>query len=175
MLCGRYWMPLYAFLRRSGYGDHDSQDFVQGFFEQLLSKEFLTSVDKEKGRFRSFMLASIKHYVAKQRVRDQAQKRGGGRKQLSIDFAAGEEWFRVEPSENATAEMLFERRWALSLLDTVMEQLRQRFAAQGKERLYAVLKPHLVCDSERLPYAQIASELSCSIRYWLVFRQPSFA
>ena len=163
VLCGRYWMPLYAFLRKTGHTNHDAEDLVQGFFEQLLSKEFLKSVDSQKGRFRSFMLASIKHYAANQRVRAKAQKRGGGAIHFSIDFVAAEQWYRIEPTDSMTAEMLFERRWALSLLDGVMAQLRERFVAQGKQELFDVLKPHLVCDSQRLPYAEIAEQLSCSV------------
>lgn len=162
-LCGRYWMPLYAFLRKTGHSDHDSQDLVQGFFEQLLSKESLKSVDSQKGRFRSFMLASIKHYAANQRVHANAQKRGGRAHHLSVDFAAAEQWYCIEPTDCMTAEMLFERRWALSLLDNVMAQLRERFVGQGKEELFELLKPHLVCDLERLPYPLIAEQLSCSV------------
>ena len=162
-LCGRYWMPLYAFLRRTGHSDHDSQDLVQGFFEQLLSKDFLKSVEQEKGRFRSFMLVAIKHYAAKERVRANAQKRGGATKTLSIDYASAEDWYRIEPIDDVTPEMLYERRWALSLLDNVMNQLRQRFLDQGKEELFDALKLHLVCDAEKLPYVQMAEKLTCSV------------
>ncbi len=161
-LCSRYWKPLYAFLRRTGHREHDSQDLVQGFFEQLLSKEFLKSVGQEKGRFRSFMLASIKHYAANVRARAKAQKRGGSATIGSIDFATAEDWYRIEPTDHVTPEMLFERRWALSLLDNVMDQLRRRFSDQGKGELFEALKLHLVGDSEKLPYSQIARKLSCS-------------
>ncbi len=162
-LSRRYWLPLYAFLRRTGHNEHDSQDLVQGFFEQLLSKEFLTSVVSDKGRFRSFLLVAIRHYVSKERVKARAQKRGGDAQTLSIDFAVGEAWYRVEPVDAMTPEMLFERRWALTLLDNVMEQLRQRFVDQGKTELFELLKLHLVSDEAKLPYAQIAKTLACSV------------
>ena len=162
-LCSRYWIPLYAFLRRTGYSEHDSQDLVQGFFEQLLSKDFLKSVGQEKGRFRSFMLVAIKHYAANVRAKAKAQKRGGATKIGSIDFATAEDWYRIEPTDNVTPEMMFDRRWALSLLENVMDQLRQRFCDQGREELFQALKLHLISDAEKLPYSQIAEKLSCSV------------
>jgi RNA polymerase sigma-70 factor (ECF subfamily) len=162
-LCTRYWMPLYAFLRKNGYGEHDSQDLVQGFFEQLLSKEYLKTIACEKGRFRSFMLVAIKHYASNERDRANALKRGGGARTISIDFALGERWYQVEPADKLTAEMLFERRWALSLLDNVMVRLSDRFALQNRAELFDYLKPHLIRDSEKTPYAEIAENLHCSV------------
>ena len=162
-LCRRYWMPLYAFLRRKGYTDNNAQDLTQGFFERLLAKDFLKSVAPEKGKFRSFMLTAIKHYASNERDRDTAQKRGGGVKTFSMDFLAAEEWYRIEPSDSATAELLFERRWAISLLENVMEALRAHFDNQGRAELFDYLKPHLVSDSDRLPYESIAEQLGCSV------------
>ena len=162
-LCSRYWLPLYAFLRRTGHTVHDSQDLVQGFFELLLTKEYLTSVAAEKGRFRSFMLVAIRHYVSNERVKAKAQKRGGNAQTFSIDFEAGEAWCRLEPINTMTPELLYERRWALSLLENVMQQLRQRFVNQNKTELFESLKLHLVSDEARLPYAQIAATLNCSV------------
>ncbi len=162
-LCRRYWLPLYSFLRRQGHREHEAQDLVQGFFAQLLEKDFLQSIDAAKGRFRSFMLVALKHYAANQRDRDKAIKRGGAVATLPIDFSVGERWYQHEPADALTAEMLFERRWAISLMENVMERLRQRFDAQGRSELFAALSPHLVRDPQKLAYTQIADQLQCSV------------
>jgi DNA-directed RNA polymerase specialized sigma24 family protein len=162
-LCQAYWMPLYVFLRRSGYSDSDSEDYVQGYFEQLLSDDYLKSVDSANGRFRSFLLVSLKHYVGNQHARGKAIKRGGHVQTGSLHFESAERWYLLEPASNATAEKLFDRRWALSLMDLVMSRLRERFVAQGRAELFDQLQPHLMRDSQRVPYAQIAAELNCTV------------
>ncbi len=162
-LCNRYWLPLYAFLRRRGHAEHEAQDLVQGFFAQLLEKDFLKFLDASKGRFRSFMLVALKHFAANERDKVRTIKRGGNVLTLPIDFSVGERWYRHEPTSELTAEMLFERRWALSLMDNVMERLRQRFEKQQRVELFETLKPHLVRDSQKLPYEEIAKRLHCSV------------
>lgn len=162
-LCQAYWMPLYVYLRRSGYSDSDSEDLVQGYFEQLLSKEFLQSVDSAKGRFRSFLLVSLKHFVANQQAREKAAKRGGKVQTSSLNFEYAEQWYQLEPASQATADKLFDRRWALSLMDLVMSRLRERFESQGRIELFDQLQPHLMRDSQRVPYAQIAAQMDCSV------------
>lgn len=162
-LCGRYWMPLYAFLRKRGHKEHAAQDLVQGFFAQLLEKRYLSSLDASKGRFRSFILVAIKHFAANEHDKTKTVKRGGNVATLPIDFEVGERWYRQEPTEELTAEMLFERRWALSLMDNVMERLKLRFEQQDRLDLFEILKPHLVRDPQKLPYAEISVALGCSV------------
>ncbi|MCC6508681.1 MAG: sigma-70 family RNA polymerase sigma factor [Pirellulaceae bacterium] len=162
-LCQTYWMPLYVYLRRSGYSDSDAEDFVQGYFEQLLSKDYLKSVDSAKGRFRSFLLVSLKHFVGNQHARDKAFKRGGHVQTGRLNFESAERWYQLEPAKNATADKLFDRRWALTLMDLVMSRLRERFVSQGRAELFDQLQPHLVRDPQRVAYTQIASELNCTV------------
>ncbi|MEZ6137387.1 MAG: hypothetical protein R3C53_21065 [Pirellulaceae bacterium] len=162
-LCGRYWLPLYAFLRRRGQAEHEAEDLVQGFFAQLLEKDYLNAIDASKGRFRSFMLVALQHFAANERAKAKTVKRGGAVTTLPIDFSIGERWYRHEPTDGMTAEMLFERRWALSLLDNVMQRLKQRLSEQNRVELFEILKPHLVRDAQKLPYAEIAQRLECSV------------
>ena len=131
-LCGIYWFPLYAYVRRRGHSIDDAQDLTQGFFVHLLDNQTLRVADRERGRFRSFLLASMKHFLAKQWRRDAAQKRGGGRAPISLDFDDGETRYRLEPSHNATPEKLFERQWTLTLLARALTTLRTEFEASGK-------------------------------------------
>src|SRR5438046_4298853 len=116
-LCRTYWYPLYAYLRRRGCTEHDAQDLTQGFFAQLLERRSIQGVEREKGKFRSFLLASLNYYVADVRDRANAQKRGGGREVFSLDAQAAEERYRLEPADERSPDKLFERRWALTLLD----------------------------------------------------------
>src|ERR1700728_2764031 len=119
-LCENYWYPLYAYVRRRGHGADEAQDFTQAFFARLLEKNDLAAADPGRGRFRSFLLASLKHFLANEWDRARAQKRGGGRFVLSIDFGTAEERYRAEPSHAVTPEKIFERRWALVLLENVL-------------------------------------------------------
>lgn len=162
-LCEAYWMPLYVYLRRSGYSENDAEDFVQGYFEQFLGDDFLKSVDSAKGRFRSFLLASLKHFVSNQHTRDKAIKRGGHLKKCSLNFEFAEQWYQLEPATHASPDKLFDRRWALTLMDLVMIRLQERFASQGRAELFDLLQPHLMRDSQRVPYAQIAAQLNCTV------------
>jgi RNA polymerase sigma factor (sigma-70 family) len=161
-LCGRYWYPLYAFIRRRGHDPAAAEDLVQGFFLALLEHESLSSVDRAKGRFRSFLVAACSHYLSNRRDHDRAQKRGHGRVFVPIDTLGAEDRYQREPAHELTAERLFERRWATTLLDCVLEQLADEMSATGKTRLFEALRPTLLGSVARLPYAQISAELGCS-------------
>src|SRR4051794_34289874 len=139
-LCRNYWLPAYAFVRRQGHGPHDAEDLTQEFFARLLQKNYLADVERAKGRFRSFLLASLKHFLANEWDKARAQKRGGGQVPVSIDAAAAETSFSFEPADQLTAEKIFERRWALALLDQVLRRLRNEYLADGKEKQFEQLK-----------------------------------
>jgi RNA polymerase sigma-70 factor (ECF subfamily) len=143
-LCALYWYPLYAYVRRRGHGADQAHDLTQEFFARLLEKDFLAGVDRGKGKFRSFLLAACNHFLANERDRVRAKKRGGGRPVLSLDAGDAEERYRAEPADALTAEKLFERRWALALLQQVMSRLRDEFEAKGKGRLFDRLRGFLV-------------------------------
>lgn len=158
-LCQAYWYPLYLFVRRQASAE-EAQDLTQQFFSGLLEKRILADVDRRHGKFRAFLLACVKHFLANERDRQRAQKRGGGRTLLSLDFRAAEERFALEPADPATPERLFARRWALTLLDRVMDQLRARYQQHGNQALFDALKGSLT--GKHLPYAQIAATLGLS-------------
>src|ERR1043165_9253258 len=126
-LCRAYWFPIYAFVRRQGHGPHDAQDLTQEFFARLLEKNYLGDVDRAKGRFRSFLLASLKHFLANEWDKAQAEKRGGGQTLIPINPRDAETQYGVEPAHELTAEKIFERRWALTLLDQVLDRLRAEY------------------------------------------------
>ncbi len=157
-LIGTYWYPLYAFARRRGLACHDAQDLVQGFFARLVEKPDLGRVDPAKGRFRAFLLASMKHFMSNERDRARAFKRGGPRVPASID---GEGRYAREPADPATPESLFERAWALTLLEHALRRLREEARASGKEALFEALKPALQ-GAGTLPYAEIAGHAGMS-------------
>jgi RNA polymerase sigma factor (sigma-70 family) len=159
-LCELYWYPLYAFVRRQGHRPHDAQDLTQEFFARLLAKGWLAEVQQARGRFRSWLLAAMKHFLSNEWDRLKAQKRGGRATIISIDEATAEGRYRDEPTEEETAERLFDRRWALTLLDRVLAQLRTEFAAEGKATMFEALKGTLTGDAR--PYAEIAQELGTS-------------
>jgi RNA polymerase sigma-70 factor (ECF subfamily) len=159
-LCSAYWYPLYAFIRRQGHDAEEAQDLTQEFFARLLEKDGLAAVDRDKGRFRSFLLAACKHFLSNERDRARAQKRGGGRAVLPLDAAGAEGRYGSEPAHEETPERLFERRWALALLEQVLGRLREEYAAAGKGRVFERLKGHLTGDG--VPYAQVAADLSMS-------------
>jgi RNA polymerase sigma factor (sigma-70 family) len=160
-LCGAYWYPLYAFERRRGAGAEEARDLVQGFFAALLEKGYLAQADRERGRFRTFLIAAFRHHASKERERERAQKRGGGRAPLSLDFADGEARYLREPVEERTPESLYERRWALSLLDGTLARLREEHRGGGREAWFEALRPHLVGDGGE-PHAALGERLGMS-------------
>jgi RNA polymerase sigma factor (sigma-70 family) len=161
-LCRTYWPPIYAFVRRQGHSPHDAQDLTQEFFARLLDKNSLAGVDQARGRFRSFLLGALKHFLANEWDKARAQKRGGGQAHVPIDAAHAETSFAVEPADNVTPEMIFDRRWALTLLEQVMQRLREEYTGEGKAGLFAGLKCTLTGASRSVPYAQVAAELGMS-------------
>ncbi len=158
-LCQVYWYPLYAFVRRQGHAPHDAQDLTQEFFLRLLDKDFLADIDRSKGRFRSFLLAALKHFLSKQWARGKALKRGGGRTLLPLDTLSAEDRYRREPQDNATPERLFERRWALALLDQVLSRLSKEYDSARKRAVFEQLQGCLTGDRDLLPYAELAARL----------------
>lgn len=161
-LCAAYWYPLYAFVRRQGHSADEAQDLTQEFFARLLDTDFLAGVDPTRGRFRAYLLAACKHFLANERDRSRAQKRGGGREHLSLDFPSAEQRYLLEPAHELTAEKLFDRRWALTLLDQVLGRLRDEFARADKLALFDRLKSFLTGDRDPERYSQVGAELGLS-------------
>jgi len=161
-LCQTYWYPLYAYVRRTGRRPEDAQDLTQAFFERLLEKDWLSAADQKRGRFRSFLLSSLKHFLANEWDRMSAQKRGGHLRILSLDAQSAETRFHREPADTASPDKAFDRRWALTLLDTVLSRLQTEYASEGKSKLFETLKGTLGGDRASAPYARIARELESS-------------
>ena len=159
-LCENYWYPLYAYLRRRGYSSDQAQDLTQEFFIRVLEGRYLDRADPEKGRFRSFILTSLKFFVADEADRQRASKRGGGLV-VPLEFSTGEERYQREPAHDETPERIFERRWALSLLDRVMGKLREEFVHHGRPEHFERLKVYLLGQSDA-PYAALAQEMNTS-------------
>jgi RNA polymerase sigma-70 factor (ECF subfamily) len=158
-LCQIYWYPLYAFVRRLGHPPDDAQDLTQEFFARLLEKHYLRAADPERGRFRSFLLSAFKHFLSRERDRAKARKRGGGRKVLSLDFETGESRYNLEPAHEVTAEKIYERRWALTLLDQVLTRLREEFYQAKRREEFDHLKAYLTGEATTLSYRAVASQL----------------
>jgi len=159
-LCETYWYPLYVFVRRRGRDADDAQDLVQAFFARLLEKNDLAAAGRERGKFRSFLLTSLKHFLANEWDRQRAQKRGGGQPLLSIDFGTADDRYRAEPSHDLTAEKVFERRWAMVLLANVLARLQQEFVQAGKSDTFDHLKIFLTGEQPALTYGQLGAELA---------------
>lgn len=155
VLCRTYWYPLYAFVRRSGHDVQEAQDLTQAFFATLLERNDFAAAEPQRGRFRSFLLASMTHFLANDWRRRKAKKRGGGATHLSIDFDLGEERYRREPSHDMTPQRIFERQWAITLLEEALSNLRAEYAARGMEGLFEHLKPQLAGESGQ-SYQRIA-------------------
>jgi RNA polymerase sigma factor (sigma-70 family) len=159
-LCEGYWYPLYAYVRRRGYPADQAQDLTQDFFIRVLEGRYLDRADPDKGRFRSFLLTSLKFFVADEQDRQRARKRGGGQL-VPFEFSSGEERYQREPAHNETPERIFERRWALSVLDRVVENLRNEFVLHGRPEHFERLKVFLLSKSDA-PYAALAREMNTS-------------
>jgi RNA polymerase sigma-70 factor (ECF subfamily) len=158
-LCQTYWYPLYAYARRRGCPAHDAEDLTQEFFARLLEGNWVAKADRERGRFRSFLLSAMKHFMANEWNRGLAQKRGGGQRVLSLDQASAEHRYQLEPVERATPESLFERGWALSLLDDVLARLEKDYDREGKKEWIEAMRPALTTDRDAIDYGEIAEKL----------------
>ncbi len=158
-LCRTYWYPLYCFARRFGHGPRDAEDLTQGFFAYLLQANLAGKAQPEKGKFRSFLLATFKHFLAGEWDRAQAQKRGGGVSFVSWENERAEGRYHLEPLDLNDPEKLYEWSWAMALLERVLARLEQEFAASGKPALFAELKPCLVAAAQAPSHADLARRL----------------
>jgi RNA polymerase sigma factor (sigma-70 family) len=161
-LCESYWYPLYAYVRRWGYDADQAQDLTQEFFARLLEKHYLRAADPARGRFRSFLLASLKHFLSNERDRVGAAKRGGRATVVPLEFETAEGRYSREPVDAETPESIYERRWALILLERTLGRLRREFEAAGRNVLFARLEGHLTGDQQTVPYAELCAELGMS-------------
>jgi len=158
-LCQTYWYPLYAYVRRRGHSPEDAQDLTQEFFARLLEHNWVGRADQQKGRFRSFLLSAMNHFLADEWDKARAQKRGGGVPPVPLQFDTAETRYGHEPVDKTTPEQNYERRWALTLLDRVLQRLRSEYEQDGKSELFTALHPCLVGDRTAQPYAELAVKL----------------
>ena len=157
-LCQAYWHPLYAYVRRRGHSPEDTQDLTQGFFAHLLAHKAVATVNPDKGRFRSFLLASLNHFLSDEWDKGRAQKRGAG-KVISLDTQSAETWLSQQPSETLTPERAFELRWAITLLEQVYWKLEAEHRQQGKAELFDALRTTLAGPGNSAPYAELGQKL----------------
>lgn len=158
-LCRTYWYPLYAFVRRAGHDPHSAQDLTQEFFARFLAKNYLSGVSREKGKFRSFLLAALKHFLADEWDKSQTVKRGGGKPLVSLDDETAEARYSLEPSHELTPDKIYERRWALTLLEQVLRHLEVEYESDGKKATFDALHPFLLGKQAATPYSKAASTL----------------
>ncbi|MCW5551000.1 MAG: sigma-70 family RNA polymerase sigma factor [Verrucomicrobiae bacterium] len=161
-LCRAYWFPLYAHVRRLGRSPADAEDLIQSFFARLLEKDWLAVADRERGRFRSFLLGSLKHFLANEWDKARALKRGGHVRWVSLDAPVGEDRLQHEPVAKGSPDREFDRRWALTLLDAVLGRLEKEYMQAGKAKLFGQLKLSLGSDRAEVNYTQLAGELAMS-------------
>ena len=161
-LCRTYWYPLYAYVRHRGHSPADAEDLTQAFFARFLEKNYLASLDSNRGRFRAFLLASLKHFLANEWDRSQRQKRGGGATLLSLDYQGADTRYQIDPPDNLSPDKLFDRAWATTLLERVIDRLREENAAEGRAGQFEHLKSFLMVGSNDIPYAEVATALAMS-------------
>ena len=162
-LCQSYWYPLYAYVRRRGYSPEDAQDLTQSYFASLLKRKYLDRADRERGRFRTFLLSSLENFLNNEWDRASAQKRGGGQRNISWDDQDAEGRYLNEPVDELTPERIFEKRWAATLLELVLKQMREEFIVSGKVELFEAIKPHLWSEGPATSYAQLAVQLEMTV------------
>lgn len=162
-LCRTYWPPLYAFIRRHGHRPEEAQDLTQEFFARFLKRNGLAGTTPEKGRFRSFLLAVLKHFLINEWHREQCQKRGGGQAALYLDAEVVEARYQVELIETATPETVFERHWAFTVLDQTMDRLREEYASDGKRELFGLLKETLSGQKRATSSAELAARCGLTV------------
>lgn len=158
-LCRAYWPPVYSFLRRQGHSTHDAEDLTQGFFVMLLEQDLFATVDEAGGRLRSFLLVALKHFVANEHKYERRQKRGGGAEHVPLDLENAEECYMAELASGLSPDRLFERQWALTLLQTVMAKLREEYARNGREGIFDALKDRFSTDGDAASLAAVAGQL----------------
>lgn len=158
-ICCAYWQPLYAYVRRTGQSPHDAQDLTQEFFRLLLEKRWLRDVDREKGRLRTFLITALKGFMSKEWRRASAQKRGGGQALVELDTRIAESHYAADPGARLAPDAVFDRQWALTLLDLTLKRLQAKFAAAGKAGDFEVLKPCLMAAHGAIDYAAVAAQL----------------
>lgn len=158
-LCRAYWFPLYAYVRRTGHSPHDAEDLTQEFFARLYEKDYLQAVDREKGRFRTFLLVALKRFLANEWRRAHAQKRGGFQPVVSIDQELAESRFAAEPAHELQPDVLYERQWATTLLERTLSRLQEEYTETGRATLFEHLRSCITRDQSALPYAEIAARL----------------
>lgn len=158
-LCRGYWYPLYAYVRRSGHSPQDAEDLTQEFFCRLLEKNSLAQAAHERGRFRSFLLTSLRNFLTNEYHRGARLKRGGGQSMISLDSTAAEDRYLAEPMDTATPETLYEQRWALTLLENALARLREEYAANGRGPLFDLLKERVWGERNATSYADLAAQL----------------
>jgi RNA polymerase sigma-70 factor (ECF subfamily) len=157
-LCRTYWRPIYGFVRRQGAGTEDAEDLTQGFFALLLERKDLNTVRKEKGRLRSYLLTSVKHFLADESRHAMAVKRGKGQRLIPLDEFRERERIDIERSDRLTADQIYERRWALTVLEQVLVRLREEYRSAGNLRFFDQMKKMLMDEPDRPSQAQLASE-----------------
>jgi len=157
-LCSSYWYPLYAYVRRRGHSSHDAQDLTQAFFTQLLERQSLNHADPTLGRFRSFLLASMNHFLTNEWKKAGAQKRGAGLQHVSLDWAAAEKRYDLEPVDRSSPDKAYEKQWAMTLLDRALKVLEEEYRHDHRPQLFSALKHTLVGSRESQPYDKLAAE-----------------
>ena len=158
-LCRTYWYPLYAFVRRKGHNPHDAEDLTQAFFARLLKKNYVAQADRERGRFRTYLLAALIHFLADEWDKARRLKRSGSREIISFDAPSAEERYRLEPADQLDAAKLYERRWVTTLFDKVLARLEEEFRNSGKRELFEGLKSSLLAEESGSSYAQLGERL----------------
>ena len=162
-LCRTYWYPLYAYLRREGHSVEDAEDLVQGFFLHLLRKDVIQTAEPGRGRFRSFLLGTLKHFLSDERGKAEAQKRGGGQQSVSWDLASAEHRFQQEPADEASPDQLFERRWALALLEQALDRLQAECASDTRSEIFEHLQAFVTGEKGPMSYAEAAARLGLTL------------
>lgn len=162
-LCQTYWHPLYAYVRRRGYGVEDAQDLTQAFFAKLLERQWLADAAQEKGKFRTFLLTAMERFLANEWDKVRTQKRGGGRTNVPIQLDTAETRYGIDPQDTRTPEQAFEYRWAVTLLDEVLKRLQAEYQRRGQQALFTALKSCLVGEGNTQPYADLAAQLGMGI------------
>jgi RNA polymerase sigma factor (sigma-70 family) len=161
-LCAAYWQPVYAYARCAGNSPDDALDLTQGFFERLIEGKYFAQADKARGRFRSFLLVSFKNYISNVRAKANAVRRGGRVTFIPMEQSSAESSFRIEPVDRSSPDLAFDRQWALTLLDSVMAELRAQYAKSGDDQLFETLQPCLASGRDRHSYAELGKQIGLS-------------